>query len=288
MGIFPTDILQVDDGLYGYAWLTREIVAFDITDPTRPVETWRQKFTSQEPLASDILLGKQIFHDASDTRMTRTGYIACAHCHPNGGHDGQTWDFTDRGEGLRNTSSLLGRGGTGMGRLHWTGNFDEIQDFEGDIRRDFGGTGFLTDDDWNDTQDPLGLSKNSLSTELDALAAYVATLSETYSSPIIESDSEAFDDMECGECHPAPLYTDSAIMTPVRHDIGTFTVSSGQRLGMALDGFDTPTLLGIRESGPYLHDGSAESLSEAVLAHDQYRLIDSETLDHIVQFLHSL
>ena len=53
------------------------------------------------------LKGKQIFHDASDPRMTKTGYIACARVPHD--HDGQIWDHTDRGEGLRNTTSLLSR-----------------------------------------------------------------------------------------------------------------------------------------------------------------------------------
>ena len=34
--------------------------------------------------------------------------------------------------------------------MHWTGNFDEIQDFEHDIRSHFGGSGLLSDDDFNE------------------------------------------------------------------------------------------------------------------------------------------
>ena len=30
------------------------------------------------------------------------GYLSCATCHLDGGHDGRVWDFTGRGEGLRN------------------------------------------------------------------------------------------------------------------------------------------------------------------------------------------
>ena len=37
----------------------------------------------------------------------------------------------------------MGRAGTGQGNVHWTANFDEIQDFEHDMRGPFGGTGFL-------------------------------------------------------------------------------------------------------------------------------------------------
>lgn len=60
-----------------------------------------------------------------------------------GGHDGRTFDFTQRGEGLRNTTDLRGRGGMAHGNVHWTANFDEIQDFIIDIMEHQLGTGFL-------------------------------------------------------------------------------------------------------------------------------------------------
>ena len=166
LGIQPTDVQRHGDTLYVYSWLTRDIIALSVSDPMRPAFLWQRSFIDVEPLNEPILWGKQLFHDANDTRMTRTGYIACAHCHPAGDHDGQTWDFTDRGEGLRNTTSLLGRGAMAMGPYHWSGNFDEAQDFEGDIRLHFGGAGYLSESDWEGTQDSLGESKAALSPEL--------------------------------------------------------------------------------------------------------------------------
>ena len=64
-----------------------------------------------ETLAADVLAGKQIFYNASDPRMSSEGYLSCATCHLDGGHDGRVWDFTGRGEGLRNTTTLRGRSG---------------------------------------------------------------------------------------------------------------------------------------------------------------------------------
>ena len=176
LGIQPTDVQRHGDTLYVYNWLTRDIIALSVSDPMRPAFLWQRSFIDEEPLNETILWGKQLFHDANDTRMTKTGYIACAHCHPAGDHDGQTWDFTDRGEGLRNTTSLLGRGAMAMGPYHWSGNFDEAQDFEGDIRLHFGGAGYLSESDWEGTQDSLGESKAALSPELDALLAYMYSL----------------------------------------------------------------------------------------------------------------
>ncbi len=60
--------------------------------------------------------------------------MSCASCHNDGGGDGRVWDLTGMGEGLRNTVSLRGKGGMAHGFLHWSANFDEVQDFEGQIR----------------------------------------------------------------------------------------------------------------------------------------------------------
>jgi hypothetical protein len=48
------------------------------------------------------------------------------------------------------------------------------------------------------------------------------------------------------------------------HNVGTIKPSSGQRMGGPLTGLDTPTLRGIWDSPPYLHDGSATTLKEVL------------------------
>jgi hypothetical protein len=45
--------------------------------------------------------------------------------------DGRVWDMTGLGEGLRNTiAAARACGPRPRGFLHWSGNFDEVQDFE--------------------------------------------------------------------------------------------------------------------------------------------------------------
>lgn len=272
-GAAITGLVSSSDGetLYAHAWLDRELRAYDVHDlDAVPALRWATTVVASEPVPDAVLQGKRIFHDSSDLRMAQDGYLTCASCHPDGDHDGRTWDFTDRGEGLRNTTSLLGRAGTGMGPLHWSANFDEIQDFENDIRGAFGGTGFLSDEDWAESSDTLGARKAGRSEELDALAAYVASLVDTPPSPY-EGDAEGedlFTVRRCYTCHPGPIYTDSSLDTFTRYDIGTIDESSGGRLGGTLDGLDTPTLLGVWASAPYLHNGSAPTLEDAISAHD--------------------
>ncbi|MEM9555977.1 MAG: Ig-like domain-containing protein [Acidobacteriota bacterium] len=226
-----------------------------------------------EPLAPQVLAGKQIFYNAGDPRMSGEGYMSCATCHLDGGHDGRTWDFTGRGEGLRNTTSLRGRGGMAHGNVHWTANFDEIQDFENDIRGAFGGSGFLDDGDFAATSNPLGPAKAGLDPDLDALAAYVASLDDATlpRSPFRNGASmtaqalagaAVFEAEGCATCHAGARTTDSTVGTATLHDVGTIRSTSGGRLGGPLPGFDTPTLLGLWNTAPYFHDGSAPRLED--------------------------
>lgn len=229
---------------------------------------------ASEALSPEVLLGKRIFYDASDPRMSGEGYMSCATCHLDGAHDGRTWDFTGRGEGLRNTTTLVGRAGMMHGNVHWTGNFDEIQDFENDIRGAFGGAGFLDDAAFAATRATLGPSKAGRSVELDALAAYVSSLDETTlpRSPHRNPDGShtaaalagalVFSAEGCPACHTSGAFTDSLVGPGNLHDVGTGRTTSGGRLGGVLPGIDTPTLLGLWETGPYLHDGSAETLED--------------------------
>src|SRR5262249_38532972 len=61
-------------------------------------------------------------------------------------------------------------------------------------------------------------------------------------------------------CHSGRDFTDSA--SKALHDVGTITSGSGKRLGQPLTGIDTPTLLGIWNTAPYLHTGSAATLAD--------------------------
>ena len=292
-GHTPTSLSVSPDGatLYVLASLDRVVHAYDVTNlATTPPLLASASIVEDEPLLDVHLIGKRLFHTSRDTRMAKSGYITCSNCHPDGNHDGLTWDFTDRGEGLRNTTPLLDRSGTGMGRLHWTGNYDEVQDFEDDIRNAQGGSGLMTDADWDYTQDPLGPEKAGRSADLDALAAYVASLDAEISSPHAPptDGTTVFEDAGCADCHPAPLYTDSSLDDPIRHDIGTLTEASGSRLGESLDGLDTPTLLGVWDGAPYLHDGSALTLEEAIRAHDSADALDDETIATLTAFVRAL
>lgn len=263
-----------------YAATSRTLTGYDLGAIAIPSELAAIDLVPPggEVLPADVLTGKQLFGRSVDPRMSTAGYLSCASCHPEGDHDGRTWDFTDRGEGLRNTISLVGRAGAAP--IHWSANFDEVQDFENDIRGPQAGAGFLDDAVFAGVSDPLGAPKAGLSAELDALAAYVASLDTPYRSPHRDPDGALPAQAALGEavfldplvgcvtCHPAPAYTDSAWLAPgepLLHDVGTLGPGSGDRRGVPLVGLDTPSLVNLHATAPYLHNGSAGTVRDAIV-----------------------
>jgi len=302
VGRAPRDLaLHAESGtLAVYNYLDRSVGYYDVSAMLQGTRNAAQSqgavtVVEVERLDALVLQGKRIFHAALDERMSRDGYISCASCHFDGGQDGQVWDFTQAGEGLRNTISLLGRAGVGHGKVHWTANFDEIQDFENDIRGAFGGRGFLSDEDFMRTSDPLGMPKAGLSPELDALAAYVGTLQIAPPSPYRRPDGtldvparrgrEVFVQADCHSCHGGANFSDGQ-----RHDVGTISMSSGQGIGAPLVGvgFDSPTLLGVWRGAPYLHDGSAATLEQAMDRHGEVPPLQAEQMADLLAYLRAL
>jgi YVTN family beta-propeller protein len=248
--------------------------------------TWLS--VQSERLSAQVLQGKQLFYDARDPRLSRDAYLSCASCHADGAQDGRVWDITGMGEGLRNTIGLRGRSG-GQGLLHWSRNFDEVQDFEGQIRSLSGGTGLMSDTDYESgTRSlPLGDRKTGVSADLDALAAYVQSLSRVAESPFRGADGSltaagaagrrSFASKGCVSCHHGSTYSDEGGSDAF--DVGTLKPSSGSRLGGPLAGIDAPTLREAWSTAPYLHDGSAATLSAAISAHAGVPLTAAELAD---------
>jgi len=233
---------------------------------------------TNDKLSATVLKGKQIFYNAAygldeegqvTARTSAEGYLSCATCHIEGNQDNRVYDFTGRGEGMRNNISLVGRMGTRFGNVHWSGNFDEIQDFENDMRHRFLGRGLMTDDDFAATEASLGAPKAGYSEDLDALAAYVESLGKESldRSPFRDNLGElskdaidgerVFGELGCSSCHSGTAFTDGAL-----HNVGTLREYSGKRLDRVLPGIITPSLLGLFKTAPYLHDGSAQTLED--------------------------
>ncbi len=263
--------------LYVKNFTDRSVTSLDFSNGYLSPAATTTNTVANETLTASELSGLQVFYNAFDGlsdstptgRMSAEGYVSCASCHIEGADDGNVYDFSGRGEGLRNTISLKGRGGTRFGDVHWSSNFDEIQDFEHDIREVFKGRGFMSDSDFNGANTPLGAPKAGLSKALDDLDAYVSSLGKASlpRSPNRNADGSMtgagvagqslFKSLGCIDCHSGTAMTDKT-----QHDIGTMRSHSGGRLGENLQGIKTPSLLGAFATAPYLHDGSADTLKQ--------------------------
>ncbi|MDE0660440.1 MAG: hypothetical protein OXI79_12415 [Gammaproteobacteria bacterium] len=283
--------------LFVQNFLSRDVAVYDVSDVAPGAEIallGRIATVEREPLPEVVLLGKRVFYNAADPRMSRDGYVSCAGCHIEGGSDGRVWDYSDRGAhggGLRNTKSLLGPAGMAHGPLHWRADMDEIQDFEILVRTTLQGRGFVSDAvfdarraDW-----VFGPSNAGLSPELDALAAYLATFDEVNPSPhrhpggVMTEEALAGEfifhspETGCATCHAGARFTDSSLQRKPAggsrethalpfpmHDVGTLSRAAGDFRPNTLRALDTPTVKGVWETPPYLHDGSAATLMDVI------------------------
>ncbi len=291
VGRAPQGLALSADGwtLYVNNFMDRTITAHDLkpllaegSGQVNLLKTFQPITT--ERLAANVLKGKQFFYDARDGRLARDGYMSCASCHNDGSHDGRVWDMTHAGEGVRNTTNLRGRAGA-QGRLHWSANFDEVQDFEAQIRSLAGGTGLMTDAQFNTgtRSQPLGDRKTGVNADLDALAAYVTSLSSASISPFRDASGAltasatagktVFAD-KCSSCHAGVDFSDSR--NSVLRNVGTINAASGLRLGGALNGIDTPTVRDAWATAPYLHNGSAATIEAAIQSHSNLVLTATE------------
>ena len=98
--------------------------------------------------------------------------------------------------------------------------------------------------------------------------------------------------MGCAVCHSGPYYTDSSLKQPFNlHDVGTGNDDPSEKMGPK---YDTPTLLGVYRTAPYLHHGKAKTLLDVLTVcnkedkHGKTSHLKAEELDDLVAFLRSL
>ncbi len=154
----------------------------------------------------------------------------------------------------------------------------------------------LTDDD--DVPDPE-LTGDQL---FDIVSFAMLLAAPEPSPPTVESEAGrvVFDEIGCTSCHvpylesprgAIPLWSDLLL-----HDMGE-ALADGIEMGVAdAAEFRTQPLWGIAAVAPYLHDGRADTLDEAILWHggealasrDAYAASTQEDRDNVIAFLESL
>lgn len=197
--------------------------------------------------------------DRTDTGHTLfhelgTAGIACMSCHPEGGDDGRVWAFSPLG--LRHTPALdVGLAGTEP--LHWQG---DLPDFAALVDEVMVGR--------------MGLRRQPPE-RAAALQRYVYAQhsgpTRIHAPPTVARGAEAFAALGCGSCHS------TGAQAPA--DFG---------FGFALQ---SPPLAGVGLHPPYMHDGRAETLRDAVLdmvGRTVPAAVDGAQVDDLVAYLETL
>ena len=258
------------------AELGRVLRAAEATSASRP----------QAALAAE---GRRLFNS---TTVAKAG-VSCGGCHIGGGgtnadlgtivHPQKEGDFT----GPRDVPSLWGAADTAP--YGWAGQEPSLGRFAvGTIESHFKGG------DKQSTAKTAG--------QVAALVAYLDTLKppvSAFDQGTLSASARRGEDLFQGKggcigCHSGPLLTDNAL-----HDTLVPKVSDGDTdTGAATSGplrgsFNTPQMRDLRNTAPYMHNGSLKTLREVVEFYDQrssiapLRLTDQEIAD-LVAYLQTL
>lgn len=196
----------------------------------------------EDALDDQASVGRKMFHDATDSRISASGTVSCASCHPDGRTDGRTWQFVF---GPRNTPQL-GGDILDTAPFHWPGDVPTVADLNAMTVLPFmGGTGL----------DPVSFQ---------FVAKFIGTIraapSELHGRDGVLTEQEARGEelfyseaTQCATCHSGGHFTDNKAW-----DVGT------QAHAQDIQFFQTPVLHGLNRSAPYLHDGSQKSLEDLV------------------------
>lgn len=205
---------------------------------------------------ADFSPGHELFH-----RVTFVG-LACASCHPEGGEDGHTWDFSPVGP--RRTQTLLG-GMSGHEPFHWNG---DQADMTAIMTVTFGERmlGAFDDSDVRAMQAWLDAQPTAPGVVRDADAV-------SRGRTLFESPS-----VGCTSCHSGEAMTNDR-----NEDVGT-----GRD-------FQVPSLRGVMHRAPFFHDGCAPSLDTVVAGgcgtldtHGRTSSLDASERADLVAYLRSL
>ena len=214
--------------------------------------------------------GELLFNDAT---ICYQQWQSCASCHPDGRTDALNWDLMNDGVGnTKSTKSLvlayktppvMAEGVRPTAEAAARAGLEHI------------------------------LFANRPEDEAVAIDEYLKTLEPVPSprlvdgrlSPAARRGKKLFesDRIGCRKCHPAPLYTDLKM-----HNVDT------QGLYEFNDQFDTPTLVEVWRTAPYLHDGRYTTIEDVIVkgkhgkSRGRVEELSEQEIDDLVEFVLSL
>ncbi len=180
------------------------------------------------------------------------------------------------GDGVRGIAHVFGDGR--VGRLGWKAQVPSVREFVRDaMSAELGVTvpvepGFTFG---NSGVDDDGVADPEITTaQIDALAFFMQKLAPPMPIAEVPGGLDLFETVGCDACHvpeipgsgegfPTPAYTDLLL-----HSVaipGTPGIDDGLAVGTL---FRTAPLWGMATTAPYMHDGSAKTIEQAIAAHD--------------------
>jgi YVTN family beta-propeller protein len=263
----PRAVTVAGNHVYAANYFSDSLTALDLSSGR--LQARSIPLTEPKPM-SIVRQGEFYFHDAS---ICFQGWQSCASCHPGDARvDALNWDLLNDGIGNpKNNKSLL--------LSHQTPPAMSIgvrETAESAVRAGIRHILFTVQPE----EVPLAIDE------------YLKALKPVPSPYLVNgklSDSakrgqELYTAAGCATCHPPGLFTDLK-----QYDVGT-----RGRLSQGQDEFDTPTLVEIWRTAPYLHDGSAATIMDVLTTsnkedkHGKTSHLTQEQLKDLADYILSL
>jgi cytochrome c peroxidase len=244
----PRAVVVVGHTAYTANYFSDTLTAIDLSNTnSKPESIALSESGPRNPRseADQVRKGEFYFHDAT---ICFQSWQSCSSCHPGDARaDGLNWDLPNDGLGNpKNTKSLLLAFQTPPAM--WLGVRETA---ETAVRAGIKHILF--------TEQPEEVAA--------AIDAYLRSLKPVPSPHLVQGKlseaasrgEEVFSRSGCAECHPPRIFTDLH-----HYNVGTRAPSD-----KTTDRFDTPSLVELWRTAPYLHDGSAATVHDVLTTHNR-------------------
>jgi len=244
----PRALAVAGSQLYVANYFSDDLCRLDVSAPSPRAEALPLGPVRE---ASLVRQGEMLFNDA---RLCSEGWQSCASCHDTDGRaDAFNWDLLNDGlANPKNTKSLL-----------WAHRTPPAMSLGVRASAEAAVRAGIHHILFTDQSEEVPA----------AIDAYLQSLAPIPSPRLVNGRLSAAAERGerlflsprtgCADCHPPPLFTDLAA-----YDVGTASAFHGlwdaQAADKPSDRFDTPTLVELWRTAPYLHDGSAATLRETL------------------------
>ncbi len=237
-------------------------VAFSVPELVVPSATTMRVQTAAQPFTPELAEGLLLFYSTTDPRVTSGGSgLSCATCHFEGRDDGLSWTFL---RGKRQTPSLAGQVSL-TEPVRWEGDRVTVEE-----------------DAMMTSRDAMG-GEGMDESELANIASFIDWIRDvdvarpSVEDPAVVRGQAIFErsDVACASCHNGPRLTDN------------------QTYAMFGINVQTRSLVGLKATAPYMHNGAAATLADVVeMAQGgemgNTSMLDAQQKADLVRYLESL